>query len=238
LHPRGRSAAEDGAGQLFCLAMQSCPLRAAAENSWNAPLQPGSGRLAARRLRQIAAREGRLRGSFPGQGSPPPRTTARSSFRRDTALGDLMRDYERFLSSERGLAPATLINYLPFVRRFLIERFGNDALRLDELHPIDIHRFIRRHVLTGSRGRAKLLVTALRSFLHFLHQRGAIGTDLAVAVPGVANWRLSHLPKSLSPDQVERLLTRCDRSTLAGQRDYAILLFWLDSDYVAAKWLP
>jgi site-specific recombinase XerD len=141
-----------------------------------------------------------------------------------TALGDLMRDYERFLSSERGLAPATLINYLPFVRRFLIERFGNDAWRLDELHPIDIHRFIRRHVLTGSRGRAKLLVTALRSFLHFLHQRGAIGTDLAVAVPGVANWRLSHLPKSLSPDQVERLLTRCDRSTLAGQRDYAILL--------------
>jgi hypothetical protein len=31
-------------------------------------LQPGSGRLAARRLRQIAAREGRLRGlSRPGQ---------------------------------------------------------------------------------------------------------------------------------------------------------------------------
>src|ERR1700730_15325527 len=62
------------------------------------------------------------------------------------------------------------------------------------------------------------------ALLHFLHQRGAIATDLAVAVPGVANWRLSHLPKSLSPDQVERLLTRCDRSTPAGQRDYAILL--------------
>jgi integrase/recombinase XerD len=141
-----------------------------------------------------------------------------------TALGELTRDYERFLSSERGLAPATLINYLPFVRRFLIEHFGSNGLRLDELRPIDIHRFIHRLAKTMSRGRAQLMVTALRSFLRFLQQRGAIATDLAVAVPGVANWRLSHLPKSLPPDQVERLLTGCDRSTPAGQRDYAILL--------------
>jgi integrase len=35
---------------------------------------------------------------------------------------------------------------------------------------------------------------------------------------------LSHLPKSLTPDQVERLLASCDRSTPDGQRDYAMLL--------------
>ena len=40
----------------------------------------------------------------------------------------------------------------------------------------------------------------------------------------MAHWRLSHLPKSLPPDQVERLLRCCDRSTASGQRDYAILL--------------
>jgi integrase/recombinase XerD len=40
-----------------------------------------------------------------------------------TALRALTRDYERFLSSERGLAPATLIIYLPVVRRFLIEHY-------------------------------------------------------------------------------------------------------------------
>jgi site-specific recombinase XerD len=141
-----------------------------------------------------------------------------------TPLGDLTGDYERFLSSERGLAPATSINYLPFVRRFLIERFGNNPLQLDELCPLDIHRFIRLHAKMESRGRAKLLVTALRSFLRFLQQRGAITTDLAAAVPGVANWRLSHLPKSLPPDQVEQLLAYCDRGTPVGQRDYAILL--------------
>ncbi len=150
--------------------------------------------------------------------TPPPGTDR-------TPLGDLTQDFGRYLSSERGLSPATLNNYLPIVGRFLIERFGSNAMRLDELHPVDIHRFIVRHVQTGSRRSAQLVVTALRSFLRFLQQRGAIATDLARGVPGVANWRLSHLPKSLPPEQVERMLAFCDRGTSVGQRDYAILLF-------------
>jgi site-specific recombinase XerD len=141
-----------------------------------------------------------------------------------TVLGQLTRDYERFLSSQRGLAPATLSSYLPIVRRFLTERFGKKALRLEDLRPRDLHRFILCQVPRGSRTYAKLTVTALRSFLGFLFQRGAIKTDLLAGVPGVANWRLSHLPKSLPPEQVERLLQCCDRSTPSGQRDYAILL--------------
>ena len=35
---------------------------------------------------------------------------------------------------------------------------------------------------------------------------------------------LSHLPKSLLPEQVERLLASCDRQTAIGRRDFAILL--------------
>jgi site-specific recombinase XerD len=141
-----------------------------------------------------------------------------------TALGQLTRDYERFLSSERGLSPATLINYLPAVRRFLTDRFKGKAPRLRDLRPHDLHRFILREAHRVSRSRAKLTVTALRSFLRFLFQRGAIKTDLLAGVPGVAHWRLSHLPKSLPPEQVERLLQCCDRTTRSGQRDYAILL--------------
>jgi site-specific recombinase XerD len=141
-----------------------------------------------------------------------------------TVLGRLTQDYERFLSSQRGLAPATLRSYLPIVRRFLTERFGNSAVHVEDLRPRDLHRFILRQVPRGSRNYSKLMVTALRSFLGFLFQRGAIKIDLLAGVPGVANWRLSHLPKSLPPDQVERLLRCCDRNTPSGQRDYAILL--------------
>jgi site-specific recombinase XerD len=110
------------------------------------------------------------------------------------------------------------------VRRFLAEHFKSKALRLRDLRPRDLHRFVLREVRRVGRTRAKLTVTALRSFLRFLCQRGETRTDLAAALLGVAHWRLSHLPKSLPPEQVQRLLRSCDRNTPSGQRDYAILL--------------
>lgn len=143
----------------------------------------------------------------------------------DTALGLIERDFARFLRSERGLKPATVENYLRTVRRFLVHRFRRQEPCLDELRLHDIHRFILERARHVRRSYAKLMVTALRSFLRFLHQRGAIALDLAAAVPTVANWRLSHLPISLTSDQIERLLTCCDRGTLIGQRDFTILLF-------------
>jgi len=141
-----------------------------------------------------------------------------------TPLDNLTRDFGRHLSSERGLSPATLCNYLPVVRSFLIERFDGKPMQFDELRPVDIQGFVVRHAQTGSRRSAQLMVTALRSFLRFLRQRGAISMDLAGAVSGIADWRLSHLPKSIPPEQVERMLVSCDRSMPVGERDYAILL--------------
>ncbi len=141
-----------------------------------------------------------------------------------TAEGDLLSAFGGFLRSERGLSPATLANYLPIVRGFLNEQFGGRSLHFDDLRAVDIHRFIVQRARVGSRGRAKLVVTALRSFLRFLQQRGLLATDLAAAVPGIAGWRLAHLPKALPPEQVELLLASCDRGTLAGRRDYAVLM--------------
>jgi integrase len=75
-----------------------------------------------------------------------------------------------------------------------------------------------------SPGRAKLMVTAIRSFLRFLFQRGQIEIDLAEAVPTVADWRLSTIPKYLSVEEIEGLLDACDQSTNIGRRNYAILV--------------
>jgi site-specific recombinase XerD len=141
-----------------------------------------------------------------------------------TPVACLTREFEEFLRSERGLTQSTVISYLPIVRRFLTERFGRRALRLAELKPRDLHRFIIRQVQRVSRVHGKMTVTALRSFLRFLLQRGAIHTDLACTLPVVANWRLSNLPRTLPREQVEQLLASCDRSSPTGKRDYAILL--------------
>jgi len=95
-----------------------------------------------------------------------------------TAIDEIIADYGRFLSSERGLAPATLINYQPIIRRLLTARFGQNDVRLGELQPADIHRFVVDYAQATSRRRAQLAVTALRSFLRYSRQRGQIATDL------------------------------------------------------------
>jgi len=132
--------------------------------------------------------------------------------------------YERFLVCERGLSSASVNNYLPTVRAFLAERFAGEPMQLEKLGAQDANRFVLRYSQRITRKRAKLIVTALRSFLRFLHQRGDIGSDLAAAVLPVMEWRLSGLPKSLAPEQVQSMLASCAQETVAGRRDYAILL--------------
>lgn len=143
----------------------------------------------------------------------------------DSDRGRIAREFSDYLTKERRLSEATLANYLPVARRFLAERFGGGPIRLRNLRSPDAARFILRHVRTVSRGHvAKVMVTALRSFFRFLRLRGDISTDLAAAVPTVANWRFATLPKWIPQEQVELLLKSCDQSTATGRRDYAILL--------------
>jgi site-specific recombinase XerD len=133
-------------------------------------------------------------------------------------------DFSRHLEQERGLSKATLHNYLPVIRCFLTERFGSDAAVLREIEAPDAIQFVLRHARTMSCRRAQLMTSALRGFLRFLHLRGDIAIDLASSVPTVADWKMSELPKSIEPEEVERLLRNCDRRTALGQRDYAVLI--------------
>lgn len=48
--------------------------------------------------------------------------------------------------------------------------------------------------------------------------------DLASAVPTVASWRLSTVPRFMKPEEIQHLLDSCDLTTTKGQRDYTIML--------------
>lgn len=133
--------------------------------------------------------------------------------------------FEQYLRQERCLSQATVLIVLPFVRRFLTDRFGVAAIRLADIRHSDITQFILRHAHVHSPKRAKLLVYALRSYFRFLYLRGESAADLSAAVPTVAEWRMSDVPKSIEPEQVEHLLKICSRRVDMGRlRDYAILL--------------
>lgn len=132
--------------------------------------------------------------------------------------------FERYLREERVLATATIVNYVPFVRGFLKQRFGDGPVRLSRLDAADVVRFVQRQAARLNLKRAKLLTTALRCFLQYARYRGDIQLDVAAAIPVVANWSMSSIPRAIAPDQVHRLLAQIDQHTAVGRRDYAVLL--------------
>jgi site-specific recombinase XerD len=132
--------------------------------------------------------------------------------------------YEQHLREERLLAKATIVNYVPFVSQFLEDRFGTGPASLSKLRARDVVRFVQCQAPRLHLKRAKLLTTALRSFLRYVRYRGKTRLDLAAAVPCVANWSMPSIPRGIAPEQVRRLLRGIDRSTAVGRRDYAILV--------------
>lgn len=138
---------------------------------------------------------------------------------------ELLEDYRRYLSVERGLADHTVLDaYVPAARLFLAGRDGPDGLGLDRLGAAQVSSFLARECPTRSVSGARDLVCALRSFVRYLHVVGLIETPLVWAVPSVADLRDRTLPRGVEPGAVKKLLASCDRRRLVGRRDYAILL--------------
>jgi site-specific recombinase XerD len=157
----------------------------------------------------------RRQGVVPAEKIPSPRLTP---------VEQAVHAFERYLRDERMLAEVTVDYYVPFVCGFLVDRFGDGPMRLSRLCAGDVVRFVRRQAARLHLKRAKLLTTALRSFLHYARYRGEITLDLAAAVPTVANWSMPSIPRAIPADAVRRLLASINRRTTTGRRDYAILL--------------
>jgi len=142
----------------------------------------------------------------------------------DNAQARIVAEFRRYLLQERGLSSSTLLNYVPIVEQFLAQQFHNRTPNLTRLRAPHVTGFVLRHARQLNPVRARLMVTALRSFFRYLRHRGAIATDLAGCVPTVPNWALSTLPRFLPAATVERILECCDRTTSVGRRNHAILL--------------
>jgi integrase len=150
--------------------------------------------------------------------APPPKTEFPDQ------MEQLIGRYERFLLDERNLVTDSIAHLRLFARRLLTERFGDGPLKLSTLRAPDVTAFIQQHAHDHGPFYARHLVRATRSFLRYLYYKGLVDTDLSLAVPKVARWRLSTLPKHLPAAQVRQVLRHCDRKTALGRRDYAILL--------------
>lgn len=120
----------------------------------------------------------------------------------------------------RGTKDSTLGTYSISIRD-LLKRIGDEPGRLDA-------KGLRQFVLDTSRKQGiaatKNCTTALRMFLRFLIAEGKCAVDLADAIPVVAHWRLSSLPRYLQSEDVERVIASCNLDSSVGRRDRTILL--------------
>jgi site-specific recombinase XerD len=146
-----------------------------------------------------------------------------------TPVERLLKEFVDYLRRERGLAEETIAHYHHTASRFLAER----ACRLEaadgvgSLGPQEVTAFVLSEADRLNVGSLRQSVAALRALLRFLHAEGHLSTSLVAAAPAAAGWHGGELPRALEPQQVEQLLTSCDRSTVSGLRDYAMLtLLW------------
>jgi len=126
----------------------------------------------------------------------------------------------QWMRERRGTSDLTLYNYgLPL--RDLLKSLGEDPGKFDAQ---SLRMFILEKSQQCGWAAAKNCTTALRMFLRFLIAEGKCPAALEAAIPALAHWRLSSLPRYLQPDEVERIIASCDPASPVGKRDRAILL--------------
>ena len=141
-----------------------------------------------------------------------------------TAVERCVMDFKRHLRC-RNLAPGTICLYATHAENFLHHRFADGEVQLLWLNIDDVIAFVRHEaVRLSSRDSLKSVMTALRAFLRYVHAHADRMPNLVGAVPAVANWSMTSVPRGISADQTAMLLASIDRGTPLGRRDYAILL--------------
>ena len=138
--------------------------------------------------------------------------------------GALMVRYRGYLLQERGLSPQSSVpHYVDVARRFMAHVQARTPGELQDLTAAAVTGFVLSVSQRRSVGEAKGVSTRLRSFLRYLEIEGLTRPGLLAAVPSIAGWELTGLPRAISAADVERLLGSCDRQRPAGRRDFAIL---------------
>lgn len=133
---------------------------------------------------------------------------------------ELFTAFCRWMRRQRGTRDSTLYNYSHSILDFL-KRLGEDPCKFD---ADSLRQFVLERSQQNGWAAAKTCTTALRMFIRFLIAEGKCNVGLDAAIPALAHWRLSSLPRYLQPEEVEFIISSCDHGSPIGKRDRAILL--------------
>ena len=123
------------------------------------------------------------------------------------SIEEVLIDFDQHLEGQRGCTEGTRQHYRREARALLVRVFSDQPINWDNLTAGQIADFV------GGRAQKLSLVsrqnpaTAIRSLLRFLTSEGLIRAGLAGAVPPI--WRSKHatVPRHMSAEQLENILT-------------------------------
>jgi site-specific recombinase XerD len=138
-------------------------------------------------------------------------------------LDSLLEAYKHHQRSVRGLRGVTLQSYERIIRSFLRFALGEDPIDPALLTPAHVMQFVLSFQDRFSPRSMKALRSPLRSLFRFLQTKGYCNNTLERAIPAVAHWRLSSLPRCITDQQIEQVLDAFDLTTPCGLRDRAMV---------------
>ena len=132
----------------------------------------------------------------------------------------LVREFCLWMRQQRGTRDSALRNYNHFIRQ-LLRRLGEDPAKFDAQ---SLRQFLLDKSQQSGWATVKNCTTAFRMFLRFLIAEGKCPPGLDAAVPVVAHWRLSSLPRYIQPEEVERIIACCNLKSSLSRRNRAIII--------------
>lgn len=140
------------------------------------------------------------------------------------AVSVMLERFSTFLRNERGMVAGSIANHVRVARRFVSGFVSAGEIDLAGINAATINSFLMVECDGKTTGWAKSVTVSMRSFLRWVFHDGLTSVDLAGFVPTAAGWRDTTLPVGLSRPDLSRLLVAFDCQSVAGRRDYAMVL--------------
>jgi len=142
--------------------------------------------------------------------------------RMKASYDDCLYEFLQFLRIEKSLAENTILAYERDVRQYIIFLKSEKVKKPEKIRRSDILNFVASLSESGlSMTSISRKISAIRGFHRFLVNEGMLSSDPTLNLKTPKKW--NKIPKTLTYEQVEKLLDAPDTSKAIGYRDSVML---------------
>lgn len=135
---------------------------------------------------------------------------------------ECLRRFKEYLTNVRGATLSTDVQYRRILRPFVVGLCSGDEPDWSRLTAEYVTDFVIRQT-TAARAEKGRIVSAVRTFLHFLTPEGIVPRQIVRSIPRIRRWRYADLPKRLSAEQLDVVLKACQSEEYGSLRDRAFI---------------